>query len=79
VPTENVNVKGGHNYAAYVLSSRDGWVTLFDIEKSRVIQEQAENIVGREVCASTSWPINKTIIQLLRSRRAVSDYPRCKT
>jgi hypothetical protein len=78
VPTENVSVKAGHSYAAYVLSSRDGWVALYDIKKRRVVQEQAENIVGREICTYPSSPLRKTAIQLLRPHAALG-YPRCKT
>ena len=79
VPTENVSTKGGRNYAAYVVSSRDGWVTLYDMKKQRVVQERAENIIGREICGYTEWPLNKTLIQLARSRRAASEYPKCNT
>jgi hypothetical protein len=78
VPTENVNLKGGRQTVAYVVSSRDGWVTLFDKKERRVIRERAENIESREICGGRELLMNKTVTQLGPMARRRPDYPRCR-
>jgi hypothetical protein len=77
VPTENVSLKDGRHYVAYVISSHDGWVTLFDAKKRQVIREQADNIESREICGGLTQIIDKPLSQLPRSGSIGPHYPRC--
>ncbi len=76
-PVENVDVKGGHHYVAYVVSSHDGWVTLFDRDKNQVLRERDVNIESRELCSNPLSLINRRIMQLVAPEKG-PHYPRCK-